>query len=201
MSKNIKVRLESEVLDYLEKNTQADGETLRIQFANFIDKHPSGNINRKDFSDIIKECYPAKDYSKIEQKLFNMYDVDRNGTINFKEFMMALYIMSEGTPEQNLRQIFRVFDESNDGKIDVKEMKKFIKNIEDLITDSEWKTSGMTRRDSHKKKTMVDQAFAEMDLNNDGYINEDEFVKSVLGHGKVSRILATKIIDLLLPSN
>ena len=109
MSKNIKVRLESEVLDYLEKNTQADGETLRIQFANFIDKHPSGNINRKDFSDIIKECYPAKDYSKIEQKLFNMYDVDRNGTINFKEFMMALYIMSEGTPEQNLRQIFRVW--------------------------------------------------------------------------------------------
>ena len=89
-------------------NTQADGETLRIQFANFIDKHPSGNINRKDFSDIIKECYPSKDYSKIEQKLFNMYDVDRNGTINFKEFMMALYIMSEGTPEQNLRQIFRV---------------------------------------------------------------------------------------------
>ena len=97
--------------------------------------------------------------------------------------------------------VFYRFDESNDGKIDVKEMKKFIKNIEDLITDSEWKTSGMTRRDSHKKKNMVDQAFAEMDLDNDGYINEDEFVKAVLGHGKVSRILAAKIIDLLLPSN
>ena len=78
-------------------------------------------------------------------------------------------------------------------------MKKFIKNIEGLITDSEWKKSGMARQDSRKKKTMVDQAFAEMDINNDGYINEDEFVRGVLGHNKVSRILATKIIDLLLP--
>ena len=79
-------------------------------------------------------------------------------------------------------------------------MKKFIKNIEGLITETELKKAGMTRRDSNKKKNMVDQAFAEMDLDNDGYINEDEFVKAVLGHGKVSKILATKIIDVLLPS-
>ena len=31
-----------------------------------------------------------------------------------------LYIMSDGTPEQNLKQIFRVFDINNDGKITLK---------------------------------------------------------------------------------
>ena len=108
MSEAPKVSLDPKVLEYLTKNPQADGETLRTQFANFIEKHPSGCINRKDFHDIVSECYPSKNYAKIEKNLFNMYDTDRNGTINFKEFMMALYIMSSGSPEENLRQIFRV---------------------------------------------------------------------------------------------
>lgn len=200
MSQRQKVLLDPSVLAYLEKNTQADGAKLRAQFDNFIEKHPSGDINRKDFGDFVKECYPEKDYTKIEKKLFNMYDVDRSGTINFKEFMMALHIMSEGSPEQNLRQIFRVFDDSNDGKIEKNEMKKFIKDIEDLITDSDLKSSGLQRHDSKKKKTLAENAMAEMDIDGDGCITEDEFVKAILEHGKVSKILALKVIDLLLPS-
>ena len=34
--------------------------------------------------------------------------------------MIVLYIMSNGTPEENLKQIFRVFDINNDGKITLK---------------------------------------------------------------------------------
>ena len=37
-----------------------------------------------------------------------MYDRDGDGSISFREFMIAIFIMSDGTPEQNLRQIFRV---------------------------------------------------------------------------------------------
>lgn len=34
--------------------------------------------------------------------------------------MIVLYIMSNGTPEENLKQIFRVFDINNDGTITLK---------------------------------------------------------------------------------
>lgn len=201
MSRRQKVLLDPKVLAYLEKNTQADGEKLRAQFDNFIEKHPSGNINRKDFGEFVKECYPDKDYTKIEKKLFNMYDTDRDGAINFKEFMMALHIMAEGSPEENLRQIFKVFDDSNDGKIEKNEMKRFIKDIQNLITDSDLKlTTGLQREDSKKKKTLAENAMAEMDIDGDGCITEDEFVKAILEHGKVSKILALKIIDILLPT-
>ena len=44
----------------------------------------------------------------------------QDGHIDFREFMIVLYIMSNGTPEENLNQIFRVFDINNDGKITLK---------------------------------------------------------------------------------
>ena len=34
--------------------------------------------------------------------------------------MIVLYIMSNGSPEENLKQIFRVFDINNDGTITLK---------------------------------------------------------------------------------
>jgi hypothetical protein len=36
-----------------------------------------------------------------------MYDSNGDGYIDFREFMVVLYIMSNGTPEANLKQIFR----------------------------------------------------------------------------------------------
>ena len=93
------------------------------------------------------------------------------------------------------------FDDSNDGKIEKNEMKRFIKDIQNLITDSDLKlTTGLQREDSKKKKTLAENAMAEMDIDGDGCITEDEFVKAILEHGKVSKILALKIIDLLLPT-
>ena len=38
--------------------------------------------------------------------------------------MIVLYIMSNGTPEENLKQIFRVFDINNDGTITLKVSQK-----------------------------------------------------------------------------
>ena len=49
--------------------------------------------------------------------------------------MIVLYVMSNGTPEENLRQIFRVFDINNDGKISVGELKRIVKDLYHLIND------------------------------------------------------------------
>ena len=56
----------------------------------------------------MKNCFPQHNYDILEKRIFNMYDENRDGVISFKEFMMVMYVMSNGTPEQNLRQIFRV---------------------------------------------------------------------------------------------
>ena len=58
--------------------------------------------------------------------------------------MTVLYVMSSGTPEQNLQQIFRVFDINNDGKISLAELKKIVKDLFTLNYDD---NSGMENQD------------------------------------------------------
>lgn len=101
-------KLTDEDLDFLAAHNNCDRGQLKIHFDNFIAKHPNGKIGRKDFHQIMKSCFPSKDYASLEKRIFNMYDENRDGHISFREFMVALFIMSNGTPEANLRQIFRV---------------------------------------------------------------------------------------------
>ena len=60
----------------------------------------------------------------MSKHFFKIYDTDRNGVIDFKEFMTLYYMMSEGTPEEILSGIFRMFDDNGDGSITTDEMKK-----------------------------------------------------------------------------
>ena len=75
---------------------------------NFIEKHPKGKITKKGFKEMYKELYPNKNCEKIMERMFKMYDKDNDGYIQFRELMMVIYVMSDGSVEDNLRQIFRV---------------------------------------------------------------------------------------------
>ena len=59
----------------------------------------------------------------------------QDGHIDFREFMIVLYIMSNGTPEENLKQIFRVFDINNDGFIRLEELQRIVKDLFHLINE------------------------------------------------------------------
>ena len=53
----------------------------------------------------------------------------QDGHIDFREFMIVLYVMSNGSPEENLKQIFRVFDINNDGSISLKVYNSLVINL------------------------------------------------------------------------
>lgn len=50
-------------------------------------------------------CYPGYDTAKLEDHIFRMYDSNGDGHIDFREFMIVLYVMSNGSPEENLKQV------------------------------------------------------------------------------------------------
>ena len=51
--------------------------------------------------------------------------------------MIVLYVMSNGSPEANLRQIFRVFDINQDGAISMKELRRIVKDVYHLLSIDE----------------------------------------------------------------
>merc|ERR1712050_729583 len=168
-----------------------DKEAVERQYQNFLKMHPDGRISRKSFHTMMKECYPGTDTEKLERHIFRMYDTNGDGHIDFREFMIVLYVMSNGTPEENLKQIFRIFDINNDGSVSKKELGRLVKDLFHLFTKKD-------NPDLADTETLADKAFKEMDIDDDGKVTQDEFVRACLSQETISKMLALKVIDVFI---
>ena len=152
---------------------------------------------------MMKVCYPSMDVNKLEKHIFRMYDENNDGVIDFKEFMMILYIMSAGTPEENLTQIFRIFDKDNDGTVTEKEMVKLVRDlckVFEMAGRENDEEAGECQRlfKQNSKKNVALMAFKEMDKDSDGKVTKEEFIAACYKEKSVSNLFALKIIDLFI---
>merc|ERR1711892_611870 len=181
--------LQEEDLEYLEKNTNLDKAQLEEQHQAFPRNHPDGKICKKSFCSMLREGYPGTSTSKLSRHIWRIYDTNIDGFIDFKEFMMALYVMSSGSSEENLKQIFRVFDINSDGTIDVEEMKWIVKDLSKHDGDLS---------DIKSVEQLSNSAFYEMDENVDGKVSQEEFSTACLARRKSSTELAMKIVNIFI---
>ncbi|XP_023345502.1 recoverin isoform X2 [Eurytemora carolleeae] len=83
---------------------------VREYFDSFVAEHPNGKMKKKDFRDMMSKALPEKDASKMEPHIFRIFDSNNDGFIDFVEFIVVFYILSDGSPYEVLEKIFRVFD-------------------------------------------------------------------------------------------
>merc|ERR1712223_1284006 len=184
--------LTNEDFEFIAKNTALTKVQVESRYQNFLKLHPDGQISRKSFHAMMKECYPGTDTEKLERHIFRMYDTNKDGHIDFREFMIVLYIMSNGTPQDNLKQIFKVFDINNDGFISLKELQRIVKDLFHLINEE--------NADEASQELLAQSAFNEMDENHDGQVSEEEFIEACMSQKKFSTMLTLKIIDVFVSS-
>ena len=121
---------------------------------------------------------------------YRLYDTNNDGYIEFREFLLLVYILSKGSPEENLEQIFKLLDEDNSGEISMKEFKQVVHdmfllaNVEDISQSVQ--------------ELLVEKAFIEMYRNDDGKVTMEEFVAACLGEKKFSKMLTVKLIDVFV---
>ena len=78
------------------------------------------------FKQMVYKMLPISEAEKMESHVLRVYDENNDGVVDFTEFMVMYYIMSEGAPEEVLVKIFRIFDVNSDGVITFSEMNKLI---------------------------------------------------------------------------
>ena len=127
---------------------------------NEIDQDGSGGISLSEF----KECLMQGEKYKKEALDFYMkvYDFDRNGIIEFPEFLEVLaYFRYKKNPNvAQIKQIFRALDLDNKGLISADDLRRF--------------------HSIFSEGTLLDEATLEeliykLDTNKDGYIDYSEF--------------------------
>ncbi|RWW46546.1 hypothetical protein BHE74_00047524 [Ensete ventricosum] len=98
------------------------------------------------------------------QDMINEVDADGNGTIDFPEFLnLMARKMKDTDSEEELKEAFRVFDKDQNGFISAAELRHVMTNLGEKLTDEE-----------------VDEMIREADVDGDGQINYDEFVKVMM---------------------
>eukprot|EP00891_Asterochloris_glomerata_P006699 jgi/Astpho2/6699/e_gw1.00101.161.1_t len=92
-------------------------------------------------------------------------DVDGDGVIDLAEFMvMMMSVTEKGEPEQDLKDVFAVFDKSGNGSVTRDELREALKGLGDAMSERE-----------------IDDLFTLADKSGNGVVEFDEFIAFVLG--------------------
>jgi len=163
-------KLKPEQLEDLVEHTRFTSDEVKRWFKAFIKDCPSGRLGRAEFGKIYSEFFPYGDPAKFSEYVFNTFDADGDGTINFKEFICALSITSRGDTREKLDWAFSLYDLDGNGSISRDEMVEIVraiyKMVGNMITLPE---------DENTPEKRVDKIFNSMDKNSDGVLSKEEF--------------------------
>lgn len=151
-------KLQSASLYFMVRNLLSNEEVKLIReiFTNF-DTDKDGRLTKEE---ILAGCNKANflNFSKEEiENLMNLVDIDKNGYIEYQEFIAATCSKKKILTEFNLRKSFDIFDRDKDGLISAEEMR-------------------LTLDISKKENELIwNEIIMEIDSDGDGFISFEEF--------------------------
>ncbi|KAM3878055.1 troponin C, slow skeletal and cardiac muscles-like [Diretmus argenteus] len=143
----------------VEQLTEEQKNEFRAAFDIFVQDAEDGCISTKELGKVMRML--GQKPTPIElQEMIKEVDEDGNGTVDFDEFLgLMVRCMKDdtkGKTEEELADLFRMFDKNQDGYIDVDELKNMLESTGERIT-----------------KDDIDELMKDGDKNNDGKIDYD----------------------------
>ena len=145
--------------DYITEEQRKDFQDIFDQF----DKDKDGKISAKELENAMVSMGQNPTNEEIKE-MMEEADLSKDGKIDFEEF---LSLMTRNSPETQTEDevinAFRVFDKEGNGLIFSAELKHIMMTIGDKMTEEE-----------------ADEMVNEADIDEDGMINYEEFVRMMM---------------------
>ncbi|KAI9071335.1 hypothetical protein K1719_046714 [Acacia pycnantha] len=128
-----------------------------------FDKDGDGYITTQELGIVMRSLGQNPTEAEL-QDIINEVDADGNGAIDFPEFLnLMARKMKDTDSEEELKESFRVFDKDQNGFISPADLRHTMTKLGEKLTDEE-----------------VEEMIREADVDGDGQINYDEFVKVMM---------------------
>ncbi|RLN27059.1 hypothetical protein BBO99_00004741 [Phytophthora kernoviae] len=124
----------------------------------------------------------AEEYQRINpilNRFFELFDVDKNGMVDFSEISSGLSVFCGGSSEDKIRAAFALYDYNADGYISMDEMTRYLTSVFKVLKETSPAALQQMGHESPEElgARTAQQAFAEADLDHDGRLSFPEFRK------------------------
>ena len=141
--------------------TQEQTSQIRDVFRN-LDRNGDGRLSKEELMLAYRQHNTEEQTQEIVDKVMQKVDVDKNGYIDYSEFLAASINLQTLASKENLGQAFRLFDKDGSGKISIQEVKEILGG-DQQVSDTAW-----------------ERIMREVDANSDGEIDLKEFISMML---------------------
>jgi Ca2+-binding EF-hand superfamily protein len=182
--------LTEEDIEFLTTNTNFSEQEITEWFREFIMDCPEGNLTIEKVREMMNFILPDENGGIVTDLIFSSFDKDNNGSLDFCEFIIATHCTANSSPEDKLHWVFQMYDKDGSGSITIGEMIQVFATL--------YENEGV---DQKMAVDRAEQIFGSLDVNNDGDITEEEFVKGCMEDEEMVKLLSDTSAEAPLVKN
>ncbi|XP_036435837.1 recoverin 2 [Colossoma macropomum] len=178
--------MSKEILEDLKLNTKFSENELSQWYENFQKQCPTGRIAPEEFEKIYDRFFPDSDAKTYAKHVFRSFDTNDDGTLDFKEYIIALHMTSGGKTQTKLEWAFSLFDVDKNGYITKAEVSEITNAIFRMIPKDEL---DRLPEDENTPEKRASKLWSYFNKQENERLHEGEFIQGVMDNDNALRLI------------
>ncbi|XP_026222229.1 EF-hand domain-containing protein [Anabas testudineus] len=153
-------------------------------FRKFINECPSGLITLHEFQRHFCNGTVGSESAEYAEQIFRTLDNNGDGMVDFREYVMAISMLIEGSAVEKLRWSFKLYDKDRDGAITREEMLEIMQAVHKMSV-----ATALAKPNPLTAEECTNRIFLRLDKDNNAVISLEEFIEGALDDDWIREML------------